>query len=651
MFTQIKTPVATHGRLSMHPLSVLLLLSSFGIWLTKGEEGSVKSSKTPVVSAVKGKPLPDKWSLRGHVKDSNGKILSGINVYLKFNHVVMDSAKSTSKGEYQFSKLPAGEYMLMVKDKNYEHYEDTVNLSTKSIRHDIYLNLLKTFNSVKVVGKPRVLIQSATMQYTRTYGVTKGAGLSGRGSRSEVYGNEEYGFVKESRFISTADQSVSTFSSDVDNASYTNVRRMIQQKQKPLIDAVRVEEFINYFDYTYDEPEEDVSIHMESASCPWKPEHQLVKIGLKAKSIKKSEMSRNNLVFLIDVSGSMQEENKLPLVQKALKTLVKNLNSDDQVSIVTYAGYVSLALSSTPCSKAARINSVIDNLTANGSTAGGQGIVMAYQEAKKNYLEEGNNRIILVTDGDFNVGITGQSELLKLIQEKRKEGVYLTVCGFGMGNIKDNTMEMLADNGNGSYYYIDHLKEAERVFGYGLTSTLMTMAKDVKIQVEFNPKYVQAYRLIGYENRLLENEDFKNEAKDAGEMGAGQTVTALYEIIPVGVAMKDSSTVKLKYTRTKVELNDSLNEVLTVKVRYKKPKSSSSIEINQVLMPSQKSFEKASDDFRLASGVALFGMLLRDSEFAANGNYQMVLSLIAGIRNEKVRELLELVKWMDKNKE
>ncbi len=676
-----KKPNAFNGKLHVHPFSLLLIVSSMGMLISNNSYNSVNSFNTSFNDNLNHQSPPRQdYFIRGFVKEVNGTILKDIFVYLKFEDQIIDTCKSDSLGMYEFVRLKPGEYKLMVNSAYHAQFEDSIEIESIDLYFDIQLKAIRMFNGCIISRsstKEIALTKTGTSFRTVKTGLRNGSsianyasgttetrnGIVGRGSRTDgtaVYidgvrvnngslNTEEYKSTDENVFFKTSKEPVSTFSSDVDYASYTNVRRMINESILPPVDAVRVEEFINYFDYAYEEPkdENDISMKLEQSYCPWNSTHQLVKIGLRAKTIAKEQMLKNNLVFLIDVSGSMSDDNKLPWVKYALKLMAKNLNPTDMISIVTYAGYTSLALEATSCNNYSKIEKVIDGLGAGGSTAGASGINMAYSVAASNFVEGGNNRIILVTDGDFNVGITGESELKKLVEEKRKSGVYLTVCGFGMGNLKDSRMEMLADNGNGSYYYIDQLSEAERVFKYGLSSTLMTMAKDVKIQVEFNPKYVQAYRLIGYENRILAYEDFKNDAKDAGDMGAGQTVTALYEIVPVGVDMQDTNQVELKYSKLTSLLSDTSNEILTLKIRYKKPNQNSSIELSEVLKANQQSSASATDDMKLASSVAMFGMLLSGSEFSNNANYKTVLEMLPYSENQKVKEFLALVKKMD----
>ena len=371
------------------------------------------------------------------------------------------------------------------------------------------------------------------------------------GDRDDTdYNTEDYDGIVENRFLTVTENALSTFSIDVDAASYSNVRRFLQSGQLPPAGAVRTEEMINYFHYDYPQPknEDPFSINTEMAACPWNPAHRLVLIGLQGKKIPVENLPASNIVFLIDVSGSMMDENKLPLVKASMKMLVDQLREQDKVSLVVYAGNAGLVLPATSGANKNAIKDAIDKLEAGGSTAGGQGIQLAYKTAKENFLKGGNNRVILCTDGDFNVGASSDDDLVRMIEEERKSGVFLTVLGYGMGNYKDNKMEKLADKGNGNHAYIDGLSEAKKVLVNEFGGTLFTIAKDVKLQVEFNPAKVQAYRLIGYENRMLNKEDFNNDKKDAGELGSGHTVTALYEVIPVGVKNEFLEKVdKLKY--------------------------------------------------------------------------------------------------------
>ncbi|MBP9914294.1 MAG: VWA domain-containing protein, partial [Opitutaceae bacterium] len=441
---------------------------------------------------------------------------------------------------------------------------------------------------------------------------------------------EAYAYQQENGFLDVAQNPLSTFSIDVDTASYANVRRFLNQGVRPPADAVRIEELVNYFPYHYAAPaavnRDDGTVvpfaaSMEVAEAPWAPGHRLVRIGLKGREVSLAQRPAANLVFLLDVSGSMNQPNKLPLVKESLRLLTGKLRADDRVAIVTYAGNSGLALPSTPVRRAAEILAALDALQPGGSTNGAMGIQLAYDIAKANFVSGGINRVILCTDGDFNVGVTNEGDLTRLIEEKAQSQVFLTVLGFGMGNYKDATLEQLADKGNGNYGYIDSRREAEKLLVEQVNGTLVTIAKDVKIQVEFNPAQVAAYRLIGYENRMLQKEDFNNDKIDAGEIGAGHTVTALYEVVPAGVKMPVGSPAvdALKYQspvqaagRNWKENGDG-GELLTLKVRYKEPTGDVSSKLEFPLVDQGASFENASADFKLAAAVAGFGMILRDS--------------------------------------
>ncbi|WP_195332909.1 vWA domain-containing protein [Bacteroides salyersiae] len=441
---------------------------------------------------------------------------------------------------------------------------------------------------------------------------------------------EEYKEIAENNFKTVSESPLSTFSIDVDAASYSNMRRYINKGELPPADAIRTEELINYFSYDYPQPtgNDPVKITTEVGACPWNVKHRLVRIGLKAKEIPTDKLPVSNLVFLIDVSGSMYGPQRLGLVQSSLKLLVNNLRDEDRVAIVVYSGSAGEKLPSTSGSDKQKIREAINELTAGGSTAGGAGIKLAYKIAKQNFVKGGNNRIILCTDGDFNVGVSSDEGLEKLIEQERKSGVFLTVLGYGMGNYKDSKMQVLAEKGNGNHAYIDNLQEANRVLVNEFGATMHTVAKDVKLQIEFNPSQVEAYRLIGYESRLLKDEDFNNDAKDAGEMGAGHTITAFYEVVPAGIKSDFTGKVDdLKYQKTKPTpaVTNNSKELLTVKLRYKAPDGNTSKKIEQPLIDDKK--EKVSSDFRFASAVAMFGQLLRDSDFKGNATYDKVISL------------------------
>jgi len=461
------------------------------------------------------------------------------------------------------------------------------------------------------------------------------------GGFSAQYGQkpnrEEYDKIIETNFSRVDDKPLSTFSIDVDAASYSNCRRFLNQGRRPPVDAVRIEEFINYFTYDYPQPEDEhpFSIITEMSVCPWNEEHQLVHIGLQGEKVDVDELPPSNLVFLIDVSGSMRSRNKLPLLKKSFHLLVDKLRKKDRVAIVTYAGNVGVALKSTSGKKKDKIHKVIDRLGAGGSTAGAAGIQLAYKIAQKNFIEHGTNRVILATDGDFNVGISNTDELIAMIEEKREKGVFLTTLGFGMGNLKEGRLEQLADKGNGNFAYIDNLMEGKKVFVNEFAGTLFTIAKDVKLQIEFNPAKVKSYKLIGYENRMLEDRDFNDDTKDAGELGSGHTVTALYEIVLAGSGDKlDEDEIQrpeidpLKYQHSEIKPEAfETDEVLTVKFRYKKPDGDRSKLLSATVVDSDIELSETSDNFRFSAAVASFGMILRDSDLQGDSSLDMVIEM------------------------
>lgn len=464
--------------------------------------------------------------------------------------------------------------------------------------------------------------------------------------------DESYAEVEENPFESPKTAPLSTFSIDVDNASYTNIRRFINNGQKVPADAVRVEEMVNFFKYSYPQPKDSnpFSINTEYSACPWNENHKLLKIGLQGKNIPMTNLPTSNLVFLIDVSGSMDEDNKLPLLKESMRILVKELRAKDKVSIVVYAGSAGVVLSPTSGDEKEVIMDAFDELHAGGSTAGGEGIELAYKLAEENFIKEGNNRVIIATDGDFNVGSSTDKDMEDLIEEKRKSGVFLTVLGFGMGNYKDSKMEILADKGNGNYAYIDNMQEASRFLGKEFKGSMFAIAKDVKIQIEFNPKHVQAYRLIGYENRKLKAEDFKNDAIDAGELGSGHTVTALYEIIPTGV-QSNFIPDELKYSKNKTATANYDNELATVKFRYKKPDGEKSIEMIQTIPNSSIGLRNASSDFKFSTAVAWFGLKLKESKLITNTSIEAIKNLAkSGLSNDEDGYKAEFIRLADSAK-
>ncbi len=451
---------------------------------------------------------------------------------------------------------------------------------------------------------------------------------------------EQYAYLEENDFRSTVSEPLSTFSIDVDRASYANVRRFLRDGHRPPVDAVRIEELINYFPYSDPAPRgtegAPFAIRTEVGPAPWQPAHRLVRVALKARDVALDELPPSNLVFLLDVSGSMAFPDKLPLVKSALHMLVERLRPEDRVAITVYAGAAGLVLPSTPGSDKEAILGAIDRLEAGGSTAGGAGLELAYRVARENYLPNGNNRVILATDGDFNVGASSDSEMIRLIEEKREQGTFLTVLGFGTGNLQDAKMEQIADHGNGSYAYIDSRLEARKALVHEMGGTLLTLAKDVKIQVEFNPARVAAYRLIGYENRLMANQDFADDTKDAGELGAGHSVVALYEVVPVGVESPVLASDDLRYQEVRpVSGEAASSELLYVKLRYKEPKGTRSRLIERAVADVDerrdvRSLDDASTDFRFSAAVAAWGMLLRESEHCGDMTFADVMTLARG---------------------
>lgn len=620
----------------------------------------------PVVFiAIAFRPI-NSHTVAGTITDQTGNPVPSVSVMLKGTNTGVSSGSD-------------GSYKITVADKNgtlvftavgYE--KQTIKISGRTKINIVLKSASQPMNEVVVtsVGQAR-----QTKQYGySTNGLTgKVSGLnvyppSGSGSfygydaLKEDFNTEDYDHITENRFLKVTDNPLSTFSIDVDAASYSNVRRFLNQGQLPPAGAVRIEEMINYFHYDYSQPrnEDPFSINTEISDAPWNKEHKLVMIGLQGKKIPTENLPASNLVFLIDVSGSMQDPVKLPLVKASMKMLVDQLREEDKVAMVVYAGAAGLVLPSTSGEDKTTIKDAIDRLEAGGSTAGGAGIKLAYKTARENFVKGGNNRVILCTDGDFNIGASSDDDMERLIEEERKSGVFLTVLGYGMGNYKDNKMQKLADKGNGNHAYIDGLTEAKKVLVNEFGGTLFTIAKDVKLQIEFNPAKVQGYRLIGYENRMLNKEDFNNDKKDAGDLGSGHTVTALYEVIPVGVKSSFLEKVdSLKYQRNIVPLSTSShsNEIMTVKFRYKAPDGDVSKLIEHPVIDKQVGIAGTSDNFRFAAAVSEFGMLLRNSEFKSEASFDDVLKWARkakgndeeGYRSEFIR-LVESAQSLVKNK-
>jgi Ca-activated chloride channel family protein len=464
----------------------------------------------------------------------------------------------------------------------------------------------------------------------------------------ENFNTESYSSINESGFRNAISEPQSTFSIDVDRASYSNIRRFIDMGQLPPKDAVRIEEMVNYFDYQYPQPQNNdlIKISTEYTLCPWNTNHQLLLIALQGKKTETKTLPPSNLVFLIDVSGSMSAPNKLPLIQSTLRMLSNELRACDKVAIVVYSGAAGVVLESTPGSNKNKIIEALNQLQAGGSTAGGEGLQLAYKVASENFIKDGNNRIILATDGDFNVGKSSDAAMERMVEQQRDNGIFLTVTGFGMGNIKDNKLEQMADKGNGNYAYIDNSQEARKVFIEEFGATLFTIAKDVKLQLEFNPNKVKAYRLVGYENRSMNNEDFNNDRKDAGELGSGQQVTAMYEIIPTSSDEEVPSTDPLIYQKRETKRNQT-NELLALKLRFKNPDNNKS-QLLQVRIKDQiQEPAKTSSNLRFTAAVVQYGMLLRDSEHKGNSSYQNTIELAQTAhldKNGSCSEFIELLK-------
>lgn len=486
-------------------------------------------------------------------------------------------------------------------------------------------------NSSDVKSERMTMSLDASKQYAPSASTAVPGGVAHEGVGPGV-GGDKFDHLPENEFQSAAQEPLSTFSIDVDTASYSKTRQFLTMNTMPPPDAVRIEELLNYFDYAYPPPQDEhpFAAHIEVAECPWKPEHRLVRIGIKGRELEQQQRPPCNLVFLIDVSGSMQQPNKLPLLQRGMKMLVDQLSPQDRVAMVVYAGAAGLVLDSTPGDEKPTIVRALASLEAGGSTNGGEGIRLAYQVALDHFISGGVNRVILCSDGDFNVGTTSTGDLVRLVEQNARQNVFLTVLGFGIGNHNDAMLEQISNKGNGNYAFVDTDLEARKVLVEQISATLVTIAKDVKIQVEFNPARVASYRLIGYENRMLAARDFNDDSKDAGEIGAGHTVTALYEIVPVGSTSDETvpPVDPLKYQRpAEPEAGGASSELLTLKLRYKRPDGETSQLLTQSATDSGNRIGAASGDFQFAAAVASFGMLLRDSKFKGNASYEAVLEI------------------------
>jgi Ca-activated chloride channel family protein len=584
--------------------------------------------------------------ITGKVTDDHGNPLAGAKVFVENTN---RGTTTDLSGQYRISLQP-GDKVLVFTFPGMETKQVKVN--DKNTINVILSPEVPEQEEVLALEYPRIKTEKRAMA-TVSYDMAAGSYTQSYNppAYNPDFNTEGYATVHENGYKEVLKQPLSTFSIDVDKASYANVRRFINMGQLPPMDAVRIEEMINYFTYDYPEPEgkHPFSVYTELAVCPWNPDHQLLHVGLKGKSIDKTELPASNLVFLLDVSGSMNSPNKLPLLKNAFHMLVNELREEDRVAIVVYAGAAGLVLPSTPGNRKEDILGAIDKLSAGGSTAGGEGLLLAYKIAEENFIEGGNNRIILATDGDFNVGVSSNAEMERLVEKKRENGVFMTVLGFGMGNYKDDKMELIADKGNGNYAYIDNIQEARKVMVAEFGGTLFTIAKDVKFQLEFNPARVKAYRLIGYENRLLNDEDFNDDKKDAGEMGAGHNVTALYELIPAGSDENTGSIDPLKYQENSHGAKPDLKaELLTVKLRYKQPDGKISTLYEEPVKGKLLAEKSTSENFRFSAAVAEFGLILRDSEYKKDASVEQVISLAQGGRGDDAEgyrgEFIKLVR-------
>lgn len=591
---------------------------------------------TGTVSDQKGKPLP---GVSVGINDTKATVFTDINGYYSIRtgekaiNLVFSLTGYKTVIEKIGNRRLINVSMQAINQKEIDSLTEQEAMEARpgQIRPDLPRGIKKTSASYQMMG-----------------GVTA---YKQPGWYNNNFNTEGYSTIHENAYKSVLNNPLSTFSIDVDRASYSNIRRFINQGQRPPIDAVRIEELINYFKYDYPEPRNDhpFSVYTEIAGCPWDEDHYLMHIGLKGKSIEKESLPPSNLVFLLDVSGSMNSPNKLPLLKSAFRLLVNELRPEDRVSIVVYAGAAGVVLEPTAGNKKEEILQAIDRLNAGGSTAGGEGLRLAYKLASENFMAEGNNRIILATDGDFNIGVSSNAEMERLIEKKRDEGVFITVLGFGMGNYKDDKMEIIADKGNGNYAYIDNIQEARKVLVSEFGGTMFTIAKDVKFQIEFNPAMIKSYRLIGYENRLLNDEDFNDDRKDAGEMGAGHTVTAIYELVPAGSEEEGPSIDPLKYQEARRLVEEGISkELLTIKIRYKKPDGGKSILMQIPVKKKVLAFYKSSPDLRFSAAVASFGMILRDSEHKGTSKLDSVIEMASGAKGDDEEgyrgEFIRLVK-------
>lgn len=625
--------------------------------MTRIDAGNVRSTRLPappacaacllalLVAAAPARTGAQTGAVEGEVTDAvTGLPIANAQIVLVGTGTY---AQAGPAGRFSLRRVPAGEHVLEARASGYVSGQEAVTVAVGQTAFVSFAlmpggpdaAMHEAVVAPEVAAQPRMLARSMGISWTPPPG----------------FNTESYAHIRENDFQRVATSPLSTFSIDVDRASYANVRRFVQSGERPPVDAVRIEEMINYFPYdwgrTAESPfgEHPFAVTTEVWNAPWRPEHRLVRIGLHARSVETAHLPPSNLVFLLDVSGSMASPDKLPLLKKAFALLVEQLRPSDRVAIAVYAGAAGLALPSTPGNQRGEILAALEDLRAGGSTAGGEGIRLAYDVARKHFVEGGNNRVVLATDGDFNVGASSDAEMVRLIEKQRDDGVFLTVLGFGTGNLKDSKMEQIADHGNGNFHYVDNLLEARKVLVEEMGGTLLTLAKDVKLQVEFNPAQAAGYRLIGYENRLLDDEDFADDAKDAGELGAGHTVTALYEVVPAGMDVpRGGGAEPLRYQpgRGSGEAGGVPTafdgELLYVKVRYKEPDETTS---KLLAHPVDAAAGSPSDDFRFAAAVAGFGMLLRESPHSADYTLDDVIRLAGagkgadprGYRGEFVR--------------
>jgi len=573
-------------------------------------------------------PLADRpvatGRIEGVVRDINGSLIAGVTVTIDGTRL---SASSNPLGRYILAQVPAGTVTLRATQSGWKPAVITGVVVRAGQVTTVDVRLVSARPEEKEMASRDEVAKVRAMPSVAGNGYVLPGSPSVAYQRAQPFNTEDYHNFKDNGFQRPSTAPLSTFAIDVDAASYSNVRRFLTQGQRPPADAVRVEELINYFPYDYPSPSgaDPFSVTTAQMPAPWAGDHRLVMVGLQGRRIDARELPPSNLVFLLDVSGSMASPDKLPLVQRAFRLLVEQLRPEDRVAIVVYAGAAGLVLPSTPGSDKRTILAALDELQAGGSTAGGEGIKLAYQVAQQNHMASGNNRVILATDGDFNVGVSSEGELVRLIESKKQQGTYLTVLGFGTGNLKDSRMEALADKGNGHYAYVDDIMEARKVFVQEMGATLVTIAKDAKIQVEFNPAQVAEYRLIGYENRLLAAEDFNDDTKDGGELGAGHAVTAIYEIVLVGKSGTGTTVDPLKYQAPR-NSGEASDDLFTVKLRYQQPTGTSASKlISRTVRRDDNA--RGNENLRFAAAVAEYGMLLRNSEYRAQSNWESVLTL------------------------